>query len=147
MYGHRKRVCIESWLWEKNPLPHRGIELASAACPSDSPPTELHPHPCCYCDCYYLFHSCCVTGEIGWVLKPNDIVMTYFFISFSGRREAVIACWLEHRTRDRKLRVRVPAGAAGECSSPELTLCADSYSVSVPSRVTAVALTRPWSFC
>ena len=20
MYGHRKRVCIESWLWEKNPL-------------------------------------------------------------------------------------------------------------------------------
>ena len=30
-------------------------------------------------------------------------------------------------------RVRIPAGAAGEFSSPELTLCADSYSVSVPS--------------
>ena len=29
------------------------------------------------------------------------------------------------------LRVRIPAGAAGEFSSPELTLCADSYSVSV----------------
>ena len=21
LYGHRKRVCTESWLWEKNPLP------------------------------------------------------------------------------------------------------------------------------
>ena len=31
-----------------------------------------------------------------------------------------------------RLRVRIPAGAAGEFSSPELTLCADSYSVSVP---------------
>ena len=29
------------------------------------------------------------------------------------------------------LRVRIPAGAAGEFSSPELTLCADSYSVTV----------------
>ena len=32
-----------------------------------------------------------------------------------------------------RLRVRIPAGAAGEFSSPESTLCADSYSVSVPS--------------
>ena len=29
-----------------------------------------------------------------------------------------------------RLRVRIPAGEAGEFSSPELTLCADSYSVS-----------------
>ena len=27
----RKTVCTESCLWEKNPLPHRGIEPASAA--------------------------------------------------------------------------------------------------------------------
>ena len=33
------------------------------------------------------------------------------------------------------MRVRIPAGAAGEFSSPELTLCADSYSVSVPPLV------------
>ena len=39
----RKRVCTESWHWEKNPLPHRGIEPASAACRSDVPATELHP--------------------------------------------------------------------------------------------------------
>ena len=30
------------------------------------------------------------------------------------------------------LRVRIPAGAAGKFSSSESTLCADSYSVSVP---------------
>ena len=29
----------------KNPLPHREIESASAACRSDALPTELHPHP------------------------------------------------------------------------------------------------------
>ena len=31
-----------------------------------------------------------------------------------------------------RLRVQIPAGAVGEFSSPESTLCADSYSVSVP---------------
>ena len=31
-----------------------------------------------------------------------------------------------------RLRVRILAGAAEEFSSPELSLCADSYSVSVP---------------
>ena len=31
-----KRVCTESWLLEKNPGPHRGIEPASAACQSDA---------------------------------------------------------------------------------------------------------------
>ena len=30
-----------------------------------------------------------------------------------------------------RLRARIPAGAAGEFSSPESTLCADFYSVSV----------------
>ena len=34
-----------------------------------------------------------------------------------------------------RLRVRIPAGAEGEISSPVLTLCADSYSVSVPPPV------------
>ena len=31
--------------WEKNPLPHRGIEPVSAACRSDAIPAELHPNP------------------------------------------------------------------------------------------------------
>ena len=34
-----------------------------------------------------------------------------------------------------RLRIRIPAGAVGEFSSPELTSCADSYSVSVPPPV------------
>ena len=39
-----------------------------------------------------------------------------------------------------RLRVRIPAGAAGEFSSQGLSLCADSsYSVSVPPSATAVA--------
>ena len=46
---------------------------------------------------------------------------------------------VENRTRDRKVGVRVPAEAVGEFSSPELTFCADSYSVSVPPRVTTGA--------
>ena len=48
-----------------------------------------------------------------------------------------------------RLQIRIPTGAAGEFSSPGLTLCADSYSVSVPShpRVTAMARNRPRSFC
>ena len=46
-----------------------------------------------------------------------------------------------------RLRIRVPAEAAGDFSSPVLTLCADSYSVSVPPRVIAVACIRPRSFC
>ena len=40
---------------------------------------------------------------------------------------AGIAEWLECRTRDRKVAVRIPAGAAGEFSSPGSTFCADSY--------------------
>ena len=31
-YRHHERVCTESWLWEKNPLPHWGVKPASAAC-------------------------------------------------------------------------------------------------------------------
>ena len=43
--GTRKRVCTESWLWEKNPLPHRGIEPASAAWWSDARPMSYIPSP------------------------------------------------------------------------------------------------------
>ena len=46
-----------------------------------------------------------------------------------------------------RLRVWIPAGAAGEFSSPEWTLCADSYSVSVPPCVTEMACQRLRSFC
>ena len=46
LYGHRKRVCTGSWLWEKNPLLHMGLEPASiqllcSAFQSDAPPTDV----------------------------------------------------------------------------------------------------------
>ena len=44
VYRHLQRVCTESCLWAKDPLPHRGIKPASAACQSDALPTELNPH-------------------------------------------------------------------------------------------------------
>ena len=43
--GHRKRVCTESWLWEKNSSSHRGIEPDSAACRSGALTSELLPRP------------------------------------------------------------------------------------------------------
>ena len=46
LYGHRKRVCTDSWLWEKNHWPHRGLEHASAlrvAFQLDTLPAELFP--------------------------------------------------------------------------------------------------------
>ena len=47
-----------------------------------------------------------------------------------------------------RLRVRIPAGAAGECSSPELTLCVLTLTrCPFHPRVTAVARKRPRSFC
>ena len=48
LYGHRKRVCTGSGLWEKNPLWHRGLEPASVLRRTyqlDVLPTELFPAP------------------------------------------------------------------------------------------------------
>ena len=44
-------------------------------------------------------------------------------------------------------RVRIPAGAAGEFSSPGSTFCADSFRYPFHPRVTAVARKRSRSFC
>ena len=45
VYGHGKRVCTESWLWEKNLFLHdKKIKPAIVACQSDALPTEVHPH-------------------------------------------------------------------------------------------------------
>ena len=44
-YGHHRRVSTESWLWEKRPLPHRGMESASAAWRSDILPMSYIPTP------------------------------------------------------------------------------------------------------
>ena len=46
LYGHRKRISAGSGIYEKNPLPHLGLEPASVlhlAFRSDAVPTELSP--------------------------------------------------------------------------------------------------------
>ena len=58
--------------------------------------------------------------EVFETLHDNDIYQAVHFVGYSAG--LVIE----------RLRVRIPAGAAGEFSSPELTLCADSYLVSAP---------------
>ena len=63
------------------------------------------------------------------MLRP-EIVLTIV----SLLRGAGLACWWSAGLVIERLPVRIPAGAAGEISSPELTLCADSYPVSVPPR-------------
>ena len=45
LYGHRKRVCTESWLWEENPLPRWGNEPALAAWWCDAPTHWATSHP------------------------------------------------------------------------------------------------------
>ena len=60
---------------------------------------------------------------------------------------AGIVCWLERRTLDRKVASLNRAGAVGEFSSPELTFCADSYSVSDPPPCYRMARKRPRLLC
>ena len=45
VYGHWKRVCTESWLWEENPLLHWEIEPVSAAWQSGSLTNWATSHP------------------------------------------------------------------------------------------------------
>ena len=58
------------------------------------------------------------------VFKVYTYGRPYFNLSGAG-----IACWLEHWALIERLRVRIPAVAAGEFSSPVLTLCADLFGV------------------
>ena len=88
-------------------------------------------------------HTCKVLIEYS---APSPS-LTLLFIRFY--RGAGINCWQSTGLVIQRLRVRLPAGAAGYFFFPslELTLCADSHSVSVPPRVTAVARKRPRSLC
>ena len=93
--------------------------------------------------CCKSMHTCKVLIEYS---APSPS-LTLLFIRFY--RGAGINCWQSTGLVIQRLRVRLPAGAAAYFffPSPELTLCADSHSVSVPPRVTAVARKRPRSLC
>ena len=74
------------------------------------------PETCCDANVYGY------PGIAAFVLVSRP--MMFSFTNVCGNRDSLIVI--------ERLRVRVPAGAAGEFSSPELTVCAGSYSVSVP---------------
>ena len=70
LYEHRKTVCTGCWLWEKNPLPHRGLEPASVlrvAFQSDAPIEHFLPYMTIWLSCcsglYHpymtIWQSCC----------------------------------------------------------------------------------------
>ena len=61
-----------------------------------------------------------------------------------GSQDSLLA---ERQTHDRKVTGLSPGGAAGECSFPELTVCADLCLMSVPPCVIAVARKRPPPLC
>ena len=64
VYGHRKRVCTESRLWEKDP--HRGLEPVLGACRSDAVSTELHPSP-------HSLQNNAQISEVDFFLKQTNI--------------------------------------------------------------------------
>ena len=81
--GHRKRVCTGSWLWEKSPLLHVGLEPASVlhlAFRLDGLPTELS-HPSCICFVRIVGPVCRSTllvpeteVEVGPVYRSTSLV-------------------------------------------------------------------------
>ena len=69
----RKRICTESWPWEKNPLPHRGIEPASAAWQFDALTnwaTSPRYHTQCW-DCVSCYRSWPIKSCIVYEILPN----------------------------------------------------------------------------
>ena len=68
-----------NWLWEKNPLPHWGLEPASVlrlAFQSDALPTELSPHPSSlfyFLSLRFLSWPCCFTStEARLLIRDGD---------------------------------------------------------------------------
>ena len=82
--------------------------------------------------CWAVFMECLLLGWPG-VFDDNFmkcLLITWWEYIYTGEQGKLV-----RRVPDlwsKGLRFWIPAGAVGEFSSPELTLCADSYSVSVP---------------
>ena len=114
VYRHWKRVCTESWLWEKDPLPPRGIEPASATCRSDALPTELHP--------VYLFTYHGNKIKIG---KQMAIVVLGKYLKFDEEifitsSDAAILVWL-WVVHDARRTVKANQFPTTNCTASSLT--------------------------
>ena len=68
--------------------------------------------------------SCRITQLLGLAVLCSHYVLLYCAVTYKG-----VACWYGTGLMIEMLRVRIPERAAGEFSSSESTLCADSYSV------------------
>ena len=79
VYGHRNRVCTQSWLWEENPLLHWGIEPASVVWQSNALTSWASFHTRYFQHCptrLNLFYRHCssvtVLGDISEVCQIHD---------------------------------------------------------------------------
>ena len=77
-----------------------------------------------------------IVPEVGYVSRHVASVLACLlghrsFAPLVGWLGAEISCLYERRTRDRKVASSNPGRSNGRIFSPELTLCADSYLVSV----------------
>ena len=93
-------------------------------------------------------YFCCINID-RTSMQMETFAFFFFFFYISSLRLTMpwIACRQRARLMIERLQVQMMAEVAGEFSSPELTLCANYYSVSIPPSVTAVAQKRPQSFC
>ena len=94
VYRHHKRVCTESWLGEKNPLPRWGIKVASVACRSDGVSAELHPYPKQRCLGLWARLGNQVPVCCRQMKKKNVTIRTYCRISTRTRNREGFWVWL-----------------------------------------------------
>ena len=80
----------------------------------------------CVCVCVYMGVCACVC------LCVYVRVCLCVCVCMEGGGGVRTACWLERRTRDRKVVNSNPGRSGVEFSSPESALFDDSYSMSVP---------------
>ena len=93
---------------KKNPLLHRGIEPASAACRSDALPTELHPQ--LQFVCLFLFKAGATAPRLmlgsGMSVKRNTLLYSLTrnrlkLVIASRSITYPLACWCEYAALQR----------------------------------------------
>ena len=102
LYGHGKRVCTGSWLWNKNPLPQRGLEpllVMRLVFQSDALPAEqFAPH-------------CSVTRrfkEFGTKWKAYPVHTKFNTLNFCCKD--LVSFFKKKKKRRRKRRVQSEMG-------------------------------------
>ena len=86
------RVCTESSPWEKNALPHRRIEPASAACRSHALTNWATFHPRLYHCCFYTGYCCSLRY---WTLYIYHTILALVLVITVLRSAKLLvhSCW------------------------------------------------------